>query len=301
MRLWPCQGREFSILTRATSWYSAAHTAGELAGWPLRAPCLRTSGQRRAHSAHPQQASAGLASCATFQQADTVSETAAGTDEAEENEVWQRAGSDGDSSFEEDLLTVTAGIPSSVNVGGADWGEAALRAIRTALEQPAMSGLAIYSVRAILRGSRLNIALDKLDDKYGSPSLEDIAEFQRCLQKQLQEVMGLDEAGQVQVEVSSPGAERQVRFPEDLQRFANLPMRVEYMATSEEELPPKLNVAILLFAKMDNQAQIITWHLANVRVNRPKGKGSKLTRRQLQEELSISVADLRQVNLYLDI
>lgn len=97
------------------------------------------------------------------------------------------------------------------------------------------------------------------------------------------------------------GAERQVRFPEDLQRFANLPMRVEYMATSEEELPPKLNVAILLFAKMDNQAQIITWHLANVRVNRPKGKGSKLTRRQLQEELSISVADLRQVNLYLDI
>lgn len=52
---------------------------------------------------------------------DMASHSLAGTDEAEENEVWQRAGSDGDSSFEEDLLTVTAGIPSSVNVGGADW------------------------------------------------------------------------------------------------------------------------------------------------------------------------------------
>lgn len=49
---------------------------------------------------------------------------------------------------------------------------------------------------------------------------------------EMEALLGLEEAGDVSLEVSSPGAERQLVLPQDLVRFQQLPLSVEY--TSEE-------------------------------------------------------------------
>jgi hypothetical protein len=45
---------------------------------------------------------------------------------------------------------------------------------------------------------------------------------------ELEAEMGAEEAGQVSLEVSSPGADRTLRMPQDLARFGALPLKVEH-------------------------------------------------------------------------
>lgn len=67
--------------------------------------------------------------------------------------------------------------------------------------------------------SRLDIRLESMADKYGSPSLDDIERFSRELSQRLSALLGEEAAGSLEVEVSSPGAEREVEVPRDLERF----------------------------------------------------------------------------------
>lgn len=53
----------------------------------------------------------------------------------------------------------------------------------------------------------------QVDDKYGSPTIDEITEFSREFQSQLEEELGEEEAGHISVEVSSP-----VRFYPQLLR-----------------------------------------------------------------------------------
>ena len=43
------------------------------------------------------------------------------------------------------------------------------------------------------------------------------------------------------------------------------------------------------------------WQLANVRENRPGGKGTRLTKKQSQERFEIPVERLQRVKLYIEI
>lgn len=116
-------------------------------------------------------------------------------------------------------------------------------------------GIELYSFKTIPSSKRLDIRLDKTGDRYGSPSLEDVEVFSRDFGTRLEAELvrlsprpiggipsptdslgpaacscpqGEKEAGEIEIEVSSPGAERLLRVPEDLDRFRELPMRVEY-------------------------------------------------------------------------
>lgn len=53
---------------------------------------------------------------------------------------------------------------------------------------------------------------------------------------ELEAEMGVDAAGDISMEVSSPGAERTLRLPGDLQRFAGLPLYVEYTDAQGEQV-----------------------------------------------------------------
>ncbi len=53
----------------------------------------------------------------------------------------------------------------------------------------------------------------------------------------LQNALG-EEADQIEFEVSSPGAERQLRLPGELPRFATLPMKVEYVEQQQQQPLP---------------------------------------------------------------
>ena len=44
----------------------------------------------------------------------------------------------------------------------------------------------------------------QMEDEYGSPSLEDITSFSRAMSSGLDEALGEEEAGTIEVEVSSP-------------------------------------------------------------------------------------------------
>ena len=89
------------------------------------------------------------------------------------------------------------------------------------------------------------------------------------------------------------GAERRVRVPDELQRFAALPMTVE--SCTEED---KVVTRVLAFVELDASAGTTRWRLANVRVNRRSGRG--LSVRQRKETFDIPLTALRRVNLHLD-
>ncbi|ERN19940.1 hypothetical protein AMTR_s00071p00112250 [Amborella trichopoda] len=82
----------------------------------------------------------------------------------------------------------------------------------------------IYSFQASLNDT-IRIRIEKLSNKYGSPSMGDIGIFSMAYRERLDEA---EHAGAVpeslSLEVSSPGVERIVQVPQELDRFKDLPI-----------------------------------------------------------------------------
>ncbi|KAH9288535.1 hypothetical protein KI387_032652, partial [Taxus chinensis] len=146
--------------------------------------------------------------------------------------------------WEEDEEEVEARIGDGEDGGGVvlgdtSWGSKALTTAEEVL-LPFKEDLRIYAFKASHRGY-IYVRLDKLSDKYGCPSIDDIKKFHSLYAERLEEV---GQAGGVPdnlaIEVSSPGAERFVRVPEDLERFKGLPVYVSYVEdTTEDEAKSK--------------------------------------------------------------
>jgi len=118
--------------------------------------------------------------------------------------------------------------PGAVSTHAAPWGAAALAAAREVLSGPGFADVELFALRCFPAPARVDVRLDKLTDKYGSPLLEDIEGFSRRFGAKLEEALGAEKAGEIVMEVSSPGAERELALPGELRRFAALPLRVEF-------------------------------------------------------------------------
>lgn len=114
------------------------------------------------------------------------------------------------------------------------------------------------------------------------------------------------------VEVSSPGAERQVRIPQDLLRFQGLPMRVMYdTAAAGGEASPKGKEAAAAGAvsdelfdlvAFDEAAGVTTWQVANVRANRAHlKKGQPLSKKVKDRRITLPLSALRTIHLHIDV
>ena len=113
------------------------------------------------------------------------------------------------------------------------------------------------------------------------------------------------------VEVSSPGAERQVRIPQDLLRFQGLPMRVMYdTAAAGGEASPKGKEAaagavsdeLFDLVAFDEAAGLTTWQVANVRANRAHlKKGQPLSKKVKDRRITLPLAALRTIHLHIDV
>jgi len=101
--------------------------------------------------------------------------------------------------------------------------------------------------------------------------------------------------------VSSPGAERVVQIPQDLERFKELPMYVRYLETGiGEEAEEKDGVFEL--ESVDTESTCSVWKLANVRINRESiGKGRGLNKKQREWRCQIPFESLQLVRLYIDL
>ncbi|GKE73151.1 hypothetical protein Tco_1535192, partial [Tanacetum coccineum] len=113
---------------------------------------------------------------------------------------------------------------------------------------------------------------------------------------------GLGRLGDGSKRVSSPGLERVVRIPQDLERFRERPMYVKYMtpvdndATSSSERD-----GVLRLDSFDLEAKCCTWGLADVRVNREKaGKGRPLSKKQREWQLNTPFESLLLVRIHAE-
>ena len=180
--------------------------------------------------------------------------------------------------------------PPGLQTGGVAWGDRALAAAQALLATPPFAALELYSFRVVPRSGRVVVRLDKPGDRIGSPSLDELSAFSTAFDAAL-DAAAL-EPDELSVEVSSAGAEREVRVPKDLQRFVGRPMRVVYTADGAEA------IEFLELLAYDAQLQTTVWKLADCRENKANlKKGQQMSKKQRERRLELRTEQLKLLNL----
>lgn len=88
--------------------------------------------------------------------------------------------------------------------------------------------LDLYSFKLVRKSSHflIEIALDNLENRFGSVSLSDCEVLSKKLTVRLDELYPEEN---YTIQISSAGAERQLRLPKDLYRFKDLPMKMFFL------------------------------------------------------------------------
>ncbi|KAL5982642.1 hypothetical protein ACLOJK_016717 [Asimina triloba] len=239
-------------------------------------------------------------------------------------------------------------------LAGTWWDKKAL-AMAEELSQSLDGDFRIYSFKTSTAAT-IHMRIEKLSNKYGSPTVNDIEVFSAAYRARLDEgevagaipdnislenatVSGLfvcwvellriihfayglsmmgcledrglcpfqrfDHHARILIfeleEVSSPGVERLIRVPQDLDRFKDLPMYVRYVIDMAAAGPPKENDGVFKLVSLDLESGCCTWSLADVRINREqkgKGKGRPLSKKQREWRLQLPFESLRLVRLH---
>ncbi|OIW02188.1 hypothetical protein TanjilG_02412 [Lupinus angustifolius] len=178
------------------------------------------------------------------------------------------------------------------------WGQRAHSIAEEVLTQ-FTEDIELYAFKTTPRGY-VYVRLDKITNEYGCPSMEELERYNQEYRKRLDEVGALGEVpDDLGIEVSSPGAERILKVPDDLSRFKDMPMRVCYTENVESNCPEE--DGIFLLDSIDRDSEICIWKLADVKENRdPLKKGKPLNRKQKDWRLKLPFNMHRMVTLYLD-
>ncbi|XP_061355676.1 uncharacterized protein LOC133300181 [Gastrolobium bilobum] len=177
------------------------------------------------------------------------------------------------------------------------WGQRALSIAEEVLMQFG-EDIKLYAFKTTPRGY-VYVRLDKLTDEYGCPSMEELERYNQEYKKRLDEVGALGEIpDDLALEVSSPGAERILKVPDDLDRFKDIPMRVFYAEDIESNCPE--GEGVFLLDCIEKDSEICVWKLADVKENRdPVRKGRPLSRKQKDWRLKLPFNLIRMVTLYI--
>jgi len=216
------------------------------------------------------------------------------------NEVWKLTNEDTtheilqdpDSHFEEWKKLAEASV--EVETKRLTWAVAGLEATRRILSRAPLDQLTLHSFNVDVVRRQLKICLDKYMDPYGSPSVDEISIFSEQLKEDLEEVLGASTVDCLEFEVSTPGAERRVRVPFELQRFQHLPMKVTYHHTTNS----KTQTSILEFIELDYETKLTKWKYWKGRHNRTI---VKLKQSEFTKVIDIEMEDLVRVNLFVDV
>ncbi|KAJ8628790.1 hypothetical protein MRB53_022113 [Persea americana] len=101
--------------------------------------------------------------------------------------------------------------------------------------------------------------------------------------------------------VSSPGVERIVQIPQELDRFKDKPLYVKYVNEKAATESPKESDGVFKLVSFDSESSYCTWSIADVRKNREQaGKGRPLSKKQREWRLQTPFDSLRLVQLYSD-
>lgn len=180
---------------------------------------------------------------------------------------------------------------------GTEWGQTGLDVLKEVLGDDEFGGeLEIFSYKVSAERKRIYISIDAVNDKFGSPTLDQLGAVSRSYNNILEEKGFPDD---VALEVASPGAERQLRLPHELERFRDLTMKVTYAASAEEEGAEGALTKVLDVEDIDADGSP-TFKLADVEENRPQAKkGQGMNKKQRDWRLKLGVGDISKANLYV--
>ncbi|KAL2519262.1 Uncharacterized protein family UPF0090 [Abeliophyllum distichum] len=178
------------------------------------------------------------------------------------------------------------------------WGQQALAIAQEVILQFG-EDMELYAFKTSPRGY-IYVRLDKLSNEYGCPSMEEIESFSRQYKKILDEVGATGAIpDDLALEVSSPGADRLLRVPDDLSRFEDMPMIVSYTEDSDTGCSEKTGVYFL--DSIETESGCCIWKLADVKENRdPLAKGRPMSRKQKDWRLKLPYAKVKRVSVYLN-
>ncbi|CAJ2667583.1 unnamed protein product [Trifolium pratense] len=161
--------------------------------------------------------------------------------------------------------------------------------------------LQIYAFKTLVN-STIRVRIEKLSNKSGSPTMEDIEAFSKTYRAKLDEAeLAKFVPENLNLEVSSPGVERIVRIPDDLDRFKERAMYVKYVIDDDSNNPSAESDGVFKLESFDVETKYCTWSLADVRFNREKaGKGRQLNKKQREWRLSTPFHSLLFVRLHSD-
>ncbi|RYR58383.1 hypothetical protein Ahy_A05g024128 isoform A [Arachis hypogaea] len=181
------------------------------------------------------------------------------------------------------------------------WGQRALSVAKDILKE-FNEDIELYAFKTSPRGYVYSGLIIKpfYKQRYGCPSMEELERYNQEYKKRLDEVGALGEIpDDLALEVSSPGAERILKVPDDLNRFQDMPMRVHYTENTESNSTEEDGVFLL--ESIEKESEVCVWKLADVKENRdPLRKGKPLSRKQKDWRLELPFNMHRMVTLYLD-
>ncbi|KAK6938308.1 hypothetical protein RJ641_031816 [Dillenia turbinata] len=212
----------------------------------------------------------------------------------------------GDDYFEEEFLDDDAGLYAGDGAGGGGislagtWWDKEALAIAEEVALSLDGAIRIYAFKT-LTNSTIKVRIETLSNKSGSPSMNDIEAFTLAYRAKLEDA----EAAKliledITLEVSSPGVERVVRVPLELERFQDRAMYVKYVNEADSpDTSSKESDGVFKLISFDLISNSCTWGLADVRLNREKaGKGRPLSKKQREWRLTTPFDSLRLVRLY---
>ncbi|KAG7659862.1 Ribosome maturation factor RimP N-terminal [Arabidopsis suecica] len=195
---------------------------------------------------------------------------------------------------EEELYAGDGGGGGGIKLAGTLWDKVAL-ALAVKVCESFDGDLGIYAFKT-LPNSTIQVRIERLTNKFGSPTMEDIEAFSTIYRAKLAEAeLAKSIPDNISLEVSSPGVERVVRIPQDLDRYKDRPMYVRYTNEDTETEGD----GIFRLVSFDVEAKICIWGIADIRVNREKaGKGRPLSKKQREWRLETAFESLRLVRLH---
>ncbi|XP_050236718.1 uncharacterized protein LOC126686622 [Mercurialis annua] len=188
-----------------------------------------------------------------------------------------------------------------ISLAGTGWDKEVLR-IAEEVCNSFDGELKMYAFRTLLN-SAVQVRIERLTNKSGSPSMEDIEAFSTAYRTRLDEAeLAKTIPNNLSLEVSSPGVERVVRVPDELDRFKDRSMYVKYVGEVSGTESSSESDGVFRLISYDIETECCTWGLADVRINREKaGKGRPLNKKQREWRLNTPFNSLRLVRIYSEI
>ncbi|XP_074280251.1 uncharacterized protein LOC141605410 [Silene latifolia] len=210
--------------------------------------------------------------------------------------------------FEDELVSENAEVYAGdgaegggISLAGTWWDREAL-SIAENVAESFEGDLGMYAFRTLVN-STIQVRVEKLSTKSGSPAMSDIEAFSKAYRARLDEAeLAKTIPENVTLEVSSPGVERVIRIPQDLDRFKERPMYVKYITEVAATGDLSENDGVFRLVSFDIETNSCTWGLADVRINREKaGKGRPMSKKQREWRLTTPFDSIRLVRIYSEL